>query len=82
MNILIVGRGAREHCLAWKCRQNPNVEQIFVAKGNDGMKNVAQTVNIDENDVEKLVLFAKQNDIYLTIVGTETPLQIDRKSVV
>ncbi|MBK8444312.1 MAG: phosphoribosylamine--glycine ligase [Sphingobacteriales bacterium] len=75
MNILIIGRGGREHCLAWKCRRHSGVQQIYVAKGNDGMCEVAQIVDIDENDISALAEFALQNAIDLTIVGTETPLE-------
>ena len=74
MNVLIVGRGGREHTLAWKAAQSTKVEQVFVAPGNAGMTNVASLVDIDENNHDELVAFAKKEQIELTIVGPEVPL--------
>jgi len=76
MKILIIGRGAREHCLAWKCKQSNLVSAIFVAKGNDAIGNIASIIDIDESDIEGLLNFALKQKINLTIVGTETPLEI------
>ena len=45
MNILIIGQGGREHAIAWKIRQSKHANQIFVIPGNDGMKDVAKTVD-------------------------------------
>lgn len=74
MNVLVIGRGGREHTLAWKAAQSPLVEEVFVAPGNPGMADVATLVSIDENDHEALVTFAKEQNIQLTIVGPEGPL--------
>ncbi len=74
MKILIIGRGGREHTIAWKISQSKKVQEVFVAPGNDGMKNVASLVNIDETDLDQLVMFAKKEEIDLTIVGPEVPL--------
>ncbi|MFJ5965870.1 phosphoribosylamine--glycine ligase [Bacillus sp. NPDC093026] len=74
MNVLIIGRGGREHTIAWKVNQSELVSQVFVAPGNDGMTSVANLVPIDEGDHEALIRFAKENDIGLTIIGPEVPL--------
>lgn len=74
MNILVIGSGGREHAIAWKAAQSPKVEQVFVAPGNDGMKNVATLVPIPEDDHQALITFAKEQNIALTIVGPEVPL--------
>lgn len=74
MKILVVGQGGREHTIAWKFKQSPRVDEVFVAPGNDGMKNVATLVPIKESDQEALVQFAKEQDIALTFVGPENPL--------
>lgn len=74
MNVLIIGRGGREHTIAWKVNQSELVSQVFVAPGNDGMTDVAKLVPIDEGDHESLIRFAKENEIGLTIVGPEVPL--------
>jgi phosphoribosylamine--glycine ligase len=74
MNLLIIGRGGREHAIAWKTAQSPLVSKIYVAPGNDGIAETFECVNINETDTEKLIQFAKKNNIYLTIVGPEAAL--------
>ncbi|MEF7659081.1 phosphoribosylamine--glycine ligase [Bacillus thuringiensis] len=74
MNVLVIGRGGREHALAWKFAQSEKVEKVYVAPGNEGMRDVATPIDIDENDFDALVLFAKENTIELTFVGPEIPL--------
>jgi phosphoribosylamine---glycine ligase len=74
MNILVVGRGGREHAIAWKVAQSPLAGKLYAAPGNPGIGEVAELVNIDELDIDALVQFAKQNAIDLTIVGPEAPL--------
>ena len=78
MNILIIGNGGREHALAWKVRQSPLVDKVFVAPGNAGtaQENGVENVAISATDVPALVEFAKANQIGLTIVGPEAPLVI------
>lgn len=74
MKVLIVGRGGREHTLAWKVAQSPKVQSVYVAPGNPGMQDVSTIVNIDENDFDRLIAFAKEENIDLTLVGPEVPL--------
>ncbi|PGZ97245.1 phosphoribosylamine--glycine ligase [Bacillus pseudomycoides] len=74
MNVLVIGRGGREHALAWKFARSEQVETVYVAPGNEGMKDVATPVAIDENDFDALIAFAKENHIGLTFVGPEIPL--------
>jgi phosphoribosylamine--glycine ligase len=76
MNILVIGSGGREHALAWKAAQTPQVETVFVAPGNAGTANEEglSNVDIDVMDFEALLSFAKTNDVTLTIVGPEAPL--------
>ena len=74
MNVLVIGRGGREHALVWKFAQSEKVEKVYVAPGNEGMRDVATPVDIDENDFDALVLFAKENNVELTFVGPEIPL--------
>ncbi|HGO5824121.1 TPA: phosphoribosylamine--glycine ligase [Mannheimia haemolytica] len=78
MNILIIGNGGREHALAWKVRQSPLADKVFVAPGNAGtaMENGIENVAISATDVPALVTFAKQNSVGLTIVGPEAPLVV------
>jgi len=74
MNVFIIGKGGREHAIAWKVAQSPLVQTIYVAPGNAGMKEIATIVNISELDTDNLVKFAKENEVDLTIVGPEVPL--------
>ncbi|MDA1477112.1 phosphoribosylamine--glycine ligase [Bacillus changyiensis] len=74
MNLLIIGRGGREHTLAWKAAQSPLVDTVYVAPGNDGMAGVATLVDLDEGDHQGLLEFAKDHNIGLTIIGPEVPL--------
>lgn len=74
MKVLIIGRGGREHAIAWKAAQSPLVTKLYAAPGNPGIAQVAELVSIDEQDIEALVQFAKQEKIDLTIVGPEAPL--------
>ncbi len=76
MKILIIGSGGREHALAWKAAQSSQVTQVFVAPGNAGTAREPKVENVDigATDIDKLVEFAKTNDIALTIVGPEAPL--------
>ncbi|MEQ8785879.1 MAG: phosphoribosylamine--glycine ligase [Pirellulaceae bacterium] len=74
MNVLIVGQGGREHALAWKIAQSPRVQRVFVAPGNAGTATDAENVDIPAGDFAKLVRFAKENQVELTVVGPEAPL--------
>ncbi|WLR51100.1 phosphoribosylamine--glycine ligase [Bacillus tianshenii] len=74
MKVLVVGRGGREHAVAWKFAQGKQIEKVFVAPGNDGMTDVAECVAISETDHDALIAFAKDNQIDLTFIGPENPL--------
>jgi len=76
MKILIIGGGGREHALAWKAAQSPNVTRIYIAPGNAGTAQEPhmQNVPIAADNIPALMEFAHGNDIHLTIVGPEAPL--------
>ena len=76
MKVLVIGNGGREHALAWKAAQSPQVDEVFVAPGNAGTYHEPMLSNIDigVTDISALVEFVKQNNIELTIVGPEAPL--------
>ncbi len=78
MNVLVIGSGGREHALAWKAAQSPKVDKVFVAPGNAGTNNEAKLENvaIGVEDITALIIFAKDNNVELTIVGPEAPLVI------
>ncbi|HEU4709455.1 MAG TPA: phosphoribosylamine--glycine ligase [Methylophilaceae bacterium] len=74
MKVLVIGSGGREHALAWKIKQNPKISRVFVAPGNGGTALDPDMVNVPITDIAELVEFAKNEDIYLTVVGPEAPL--------
>lgn len=77
MNVLVVGSGGREHALAWKLAQSDKVRQVYVAPGNAGTasENKIENIAIDSMATDKLITFAKEKSIALTIVGAEAPLE-------
>jgi phosphoribosylamine--glycine ligase len=74
MNVLVIGSGGREHALAWKLKQSSRVDRVFVAPGNAGTEVDAENVSIQLMEFAKLIAFAKQNRVSLTVVGPEAPL--------
>ncbi len=74
---LIIGRGGREHALAWKLAQSPRVAQVWVAPGNGGTAlagGKVANVDLQEGDFAGLIEFARRSGVTLTIVGPEAPL--------
>lgn len=76
MQILLIGGGGREHALAWKLAQSPQVEKIFAAPGNPGIAAVekCECVALNLNDLESVADFAEEHGIDLTVVGPEATL--------
>ena len=76
MKVLVIGKGGREHALAWKLGQSPRVTQVFCAPGNAGTALDGVNVPIEPNDFERLIKWAKKEEIGLTVVGPEEPLAL------
>ncbi len=74
MKVLIVGSGGREHAIAWKVAQSPKVDKIYCAPGNAGIEEFAECVAIGAMEFDKLVAFAKEKEIDLTVIGMDDPL--------
>jgi phosphoribosylamine--glycine ligase len=74
MKVLVVGNGGREHALAWKIAQSSRVDRVWIAPGNGGTEEEGENVDIAANDIPRLLEFARQNEIDLTVVGPEAPL--------
>ena len=76
MKVLVIGSGGREHALAWKCAQSPDVEKVYVAPGNGGTgtESKLENVPIGVMDFAALADFARERDVALTVVGPEAPL--------
>ncbi len=74
MNILVIGNGGREHALAWKIRESPLCQKVYVAPGNAGTCLVAENVPVEADDFERLGKFCLEKSISLIVVGPEGPL--------
>lgn len=74
MKILVVGGGGREHAIVWKLAQSRHVDKIFCAPGNAGIARLAECVDVDVNNFDKLLDLVRYEGIDLTIVGPEDPL--------
>lgn len=74
MKVLIVGSGGREHAIAWKVAQSKKVDKIYCAPGNAGIEEFAECVDIGAMEFERLVAFAKEKEIDLTVIGMDDPL--------
>ena len=74
MNVLLIGSGGREHAIAWKLAQSKSLGKLYIAPGNPGTAQCGGNIPIGAGETEKLVEFAKQNDVGLVVVGPEDPL--------
>ena len=74
MNILILGAGGREHTLAWKLKQSPKLDRLFVAPGNAGTAAIATNIPIRVNDFGAIKKWVLSEKINMVIVGPEDPL--------
>ncbi|SEQ33697.1 phosphoribosylamine--glycine ligase [Lachnospiraceae bacterium RM5] len=74
MKVLIVGSGGREHAIAWAVNKSKKVDKIYCAPGNAGISQIAECVDIGAMEFDKLVSFAKEKEIDLTIIGMDDPL--------
>ena len=84
MKLLIIGSGGREHALVWKLAQSPHVTQMWCAPGNAGIaqERTAKTgaavecININADDLPKLLAFTQEGKVDLTVVGPDNPLAL------
>ena len=74
MKVLVLGSGGREHAFAWKLTQSNKLEKLYVAPGNAGTEELAENVNINPNDFDKVRTFVLDKAIDMVIVGPEDPL--------
>ncbi|XP_032908518.1 trifunctional purine biosynthetic protein adenosine-3 isoform X1 [Catharus ustulatus] len=74
--VLVIGSGGREHALAWKLAQSPQVQHVFVAPGNAGTADNGKISNsaVPVSDHAAVAQFCKDQDIRLVVVGPEVPL--------
>src|SRR5438045_3582554 len=76
MNVLVIGKGGREHALVWKLAQSPRAGRVFCAPGNAGTAEDGVNVPIDPTEFDKLARFAQKEHVGLTVVGPEEPLAL------
>jgi len=73
-NILILGSGGREHCLAWKIKQSPLCNKLITAPGNAGTSECGLNIDADPGDFSQIDTIVAQHDIDFIVVGPEVPL--------
>ncbi len=74
MNVLLIGNGGREHAIAWKLAQSGQIKKLFIAPGNPGTAKCGTNIDIKADDYDKLLSFARDNQIGLAVIGPEDPL--------
>lgn len=74
MKLLLLGSGGREHALAWKIAQSPQIEKLYIAPGNAGTLQVGENVAIKADDFAAIRTFVLENHIDMVVVGPEDPL--------
>ncbi len=74
MKVLLIGSGGREHALAWKLAQSPQLRKLYAAPGNPGIAAHAEVITLDPGDMPAVVAFASEQAIDLVVVGPEAPL--------
>ena len=84
MKLLVIGAGGREHALVWKLARSPHVTRMWCAPGNAGIaeerlaknQSPVECVAIGAEDLPKLLAFAQENKVALTVVGPDNPLAL------
>ncbi len=74
MNILLIGSGGREHAFAWKIKQSPLCNNLFIAPGNAGTASCGTNLPIAVTDFDALSSACTQHNIDMVLVGPEEPL--------
>jgi phosphoribosylamine--glycine ligase len=76
VNVLVIGKGGREHALVWKLAQSPRAGTVFCAPGNAGTAADGVKVPVEATEFDKLIRFARKENVGLTVVGPEEPLTL------
>jgi len=84
MNVLVIGAGGREHALVWKLAQSRHITRMWCTPGNAGIagerlaknQSPVECVNIGAEDLSRLLAFAQEQMIALTVVGPDNPLAL------
>ncbi len=76
MNVIVIGKGGREHALVWKLAQSPRAGKVFCAPGNAGTARDGVNVPIDPTEFDKLARFCRKERVGLAVIGPEEPLAL------
>src|SRR4051812_29051609 len=76
VNVLVVGKGGREHALVWKLKQSPRAGRVYCAPGNAGTARDGTNVPFDGTDFERMARFCKKENVGLVVIGPEDPLAL------
>jgi len=74
MNVLLIGNGGREHAIAWKLAQSKELDKLYIAPGNYGTAECGENIDINTDESDKLLEFAREKKVKLLVVGPESPL--------
>ena len=74
MNVAVLGSGGREHAICYALKKSKKINNLFCIPGNAGTKQIANNIDLDISDFEKLNQIIKKNKVDLIIVGPELPL--------
>ena len=74
MKVLVVGSGAREHAICYKLKESKKLSKLYCAPGNAGISSIAECININAEDIEKITEFSVDNEIDFVVIGPEVPL--------
>ena len=74
MNVLILGSGGREHCLAELISESKHCDKLFVAPGNSGTSLMAENLDFSPLDFDLVKEAITRHNIQLVVVGPEDPL--------
>ncbi len=75
-NVLVIGKGGREHALVWKLAKSPRAGKVFCAPGNAGTARDGVNVPIDPSEFDKLTRFCQKEQVGLVVIGPEDPLAL------
>jgi len=74
MKIVLIGSGGREHALALKISQSPQLEKLYIVPGNPGTKKLGENVELEISNHQKVIEFCTEKSIDLVVIGPEQPL--------
>lgn len=74
MNVAVIGSGGREHALAYKISQSPQLDSLYIIPGNPGTESLGKNITIDISRQDEILNFCKSHEVKLVVIGPEQPL--------